>query len=473
MFSSTGKRSIYAAAVLATALALVGSTVASAGEAATIEDLERRVRELEQMLADVKATSGEAADPRFTELERQIDVLTREIEKLSLGEAAPEAEESRHGLGPAASKVYATRRGVSLGGYGELLYRNFDATNESGTPAGESDTIDLLRFVLYTGYKFNDTMLFNSEIEFEHATTGEGDEERGEVSVEFAYLDFLLREPLNVRAGLVLVPVGFLNELHEPPVFLGSARPSVERFLLPTTWREVGAGVFGDVGTLTYRAYLTSSLASVAGTSSGAEGFTAEGIRDGRASGSSAAADDFALSGRLDWKPVPGLLLGASLFSGDTSQGQSTPTGEAIDGRITLWDAHGEYRWRGLQARALFVQTAIDDTARINEAQGFSGAESVGERQYGYYLELGFDVLAARETHGAALIPFVRRERYDTQDRVPAGYAADPAHDVTVSTLGLVWKPIPHIAVKADYDRVENEARSGVDRFQLALGFLF
>ncbi len=469
--SSTGIRSIYAAVAVATLLAVGAS--AGASEATTIDELERRVKELEQLLAELKAANGEAAAPRLAELERQIDVLTREIEKLELGEAAPAAEESRHGLGPAASKVYSTHRGVSLGGYGELVYRDFDATDESGTPAADTDTIDLLRFVLYTGYKFNDTILFNSEIEFEHATTGEGDEERGEVSVEFAYLDFLLHEPLNVRAGLVLVPVGFLNELHEPPVFLGASRPSVERFLLPTTWREVGAGVFGDVGTLTYRAYLTSSLASVAGTSSGAEGFAADGIRDGRSSGSNAAADDVALSGRLDWKPVPGLLLGASLFTGDTGQGQRTPTGQPIDGRITLWDAHGEYRWRGLEARALFVQTAIDDTARINEAQGFSGAESVGERQYGYYVELGFDVLAAHGTPGAALIPFVRRERYDTQDRVPGGYAADPTHDVTVSTLGLVWKPIPHVAVKANYDRVENEARSGVDRFELALGFLF
>jgi len=313
----------------------------------------------------------------------------------------------------------------------------------------------------------------NSEIEFEHASTGEGDEERGEVSVEFAYLDFLLRESANVRAGLVLVPVGFVNELHEPPVFLGSERPAVERAILPTTWREIGAGIFGDAGSISYRAYVVSSLAAVEGTSSDAEGFTAEGIREGRSGGSNAAAEDFAVTGRLDWNPKPGILLGASLFTGKTGQGQSTPTGLPIDGRLTLWDAHAELRWRGLQSRALYARTTIGDAERINEAQGFTGADSIGEDQYGYYAEVGYDVLSHREKGSASLVPFVRWERYDTQDQVPAGFARNPANDVTLTTLGLVWKPIVHVAAKLDYSRVENRANTGVDQLHAALGFLF
>src|SRR4029453_5073175 len=90
----------------------------------------------------------------------------------------------------------------------------------------------------------------------------EGDEEKGEVSVEFAYLDYLIRPEVNVRAGLVLIPVGFINELHEPPVFLGARRPDVEDRIIPTTWRELGAGVFGDAGPVTYRAYVVNGLDS-------------------------------------------------------------------------------------------------------------------------------------------------------------------------------------------------------------------
>jgi len=169
------------------------------------------------------------------------------------------------------------KQGVSIGGYGEFLYQNFDRSLEDGTPSGETDSADLVRLVLYTGYKFNDRILFNSEIEYEHATTGEGDEEKGEVSVEFAYLDFLFGERMGVRSGLVLVPVGFLNELHEPPIYLGARRPEVEKNILPSTWRANGAGIHGEFGSgLSYRAYVTESFRGVASPDEGIEGFTAD-----------------------------------------------------------------------------------------------------------------------------------------------------------------------------------------------------
>ena len=455
---------------LAASLLLVLAFAAAAAD--TVEDLERRVRELEREVAQLR--KADAADPdRLAELERQIQILTEEIERLKLGEAAPAAEQSRHGLGPAASKVYAVREGVSIGGYGEALYENFAPQREDDAPSGRTDQVDFLRLVLYAGYKFHDRLVFNSEIEFEHATTGSGDDSKGEVSVEFAYLDFLLRDAVNLRAGMVLVPMGFLNELHEPPVFLGARRPQVEQRLIPTTWRENGVGVFGDLGPLSYRAYLVAALDALPGTSSDAAGFTAAGIRGGRASGSRSPARDVALTGRLDWTPVRGLTLGSSFWTGDTGQGAFTPGGAEIEARTTLADVHADWRWRGLQARALYVRTTIDDVELINEARGFTGDASVGERQFGWYGELGYDVLAGRGTGTAALIPFARHERFDTQHRVPAGFAASPANDVEITTVGLVYKPILNVAVKADWNSISNEARTGVDQVNLALGFLF
>ena len=436
---------------------LLGFTAAWAADDARVAELERQVRELRQEVEAMRK-SGQGGD--VAELQRRIDVLTREIENLKLGEAAPAAsaqEGGVHGLGPAASKVYGVKQGVSIGGYGEFLYQNFDGSLEDGTPSGETDSADLVRLVLYTGYKFNDRILFNSEIEYEHATTGEGDEEKGEVSVEFAYLDFLFAERMGVRTGLLLVPVGFLNELHEPPIFLGTRRPMVEQQILPTTWRELGAGVFGETGPLSWRAYLTTSLNST--------GFAGENIREGRSGGSQAAAEDFALTGRVDWMPLGGLTVGASLFAGNTGQGAD------FDGGLTLWDAHAEYRWRGLQARALYAQTSIDDTAAINAQNGLAGTESVGEDQYGWYGEVGYDVLAGRSSQ--SLIPFVRYERWNTQDQVPEGFAADPANDRTLTTVGLNWKVIPNVVVKADWNKSENQARTGVDQFNVGLGFLF
>src|SRR5438477_1659848 len=174
---------------------------------------------------------------RLDELKGQIDILTQQIEALKLGERqqAAQANISQYGLGAAASKVYRSEPGVSFGGYGEFLYQN---------PRHGLPTADVARAVLYTGYKFNDRVLFNSELEVEHATTEIG----GSVSAEFAYLDYRIKPQANVRAGLVLLPMGLINEQHEPTAYFGARRPEVEHRILPTTWSELGAGVFGDSG---------------------------------------------------------------------------------------------------------------------------------------------------------------------------------------------------------------------------------
>ena len=119
---------------------------------------------------------------------------------------------------------------------------------------------DALRTVLYVGNRFSDDWLLNTELEFEHGTTdassGTTDGE-GSVSVEFAYLEHLVNENHAVRGGLLLVPMGLVNELHEPTVFLGARRPEVERLILPTTWRENG---LGEVDAEQLRRHLASVL---------------------------------------------------------------------------------------------------------------------------------------------------------------------------------------------------------------------
>jgi hypothetical protein len=462
------------AAAMAAAGLSVGTAVAAAetpppaGQTAGESDLEERIRQLEAMLRALRAELDQLrrdADPgagaRIAELEKQVEVLTEEIERQRLGRVYRAPTESRFGLGPAASKVYTVERGVSIGGYGEMLYQDFAPERDDGTASDETDQLDFLRAVFYFGYKFNDRILVNSEVEIEHASTGE----EGEVSLEFAYLDFLLQEAFNVRAGLLLTPVGFLNEMHEPPIFLGARRPQVERVILPTTWRENGAGVFGDLGPVAYRAYVMNGLDS--------SGFSASsGIRGGRQDGSEAAAEDFAFVARFDWTILPGLLLGASGYTGDSSQGAVTAAGQPFAGRVTLYDLHADWRWRGLQARALWSGVRIGDAAQINEANGLTGDQSVGSRFGGWYAELGYDVLSGRRT-GQALIPYVRYESYNTQEEVPAGFAADRANDVELWTLGIAYRPILQVVLKIDYQDFENAAGTGVDQFNVALGYLF
>ena len=449
-----------------TILFLLSFAVAlSAQQSDRVRELEKKVEELQQRLDRLSTGADEATRLQIEELRRQIDVLTREIENLKTAapeKPAPAGTRGQFGLGPAAAKVYGLTRGVSIGGYGEALYQNFDDERDDGVPSDRTDTIDLARAVFYFGYKFDDHFLFNSEIEYEHGTTGEGAEEKGEVSVEFAYLDYLYRPELNVRAGLVLIPLGFINELHEPPVFLGARRPDVERRIIPATWRELGVGVFGDAGPFAYRAYLVNGL--------DAAGFgPSSPLREGRQGGSNARAEDFAVTGRLDFTGVPGFLLGASGYTGNSAQGRRV-FGRAFDARATLLDAHAEWRWRGFQARALAVRGTIDDAADVALLHA-SVFEAPPSRFVGTYVEAGYDVLFGRGS--ASLVPFARWEQFDTQDEVPRGFAADPANDVRVWTFGLQYRPIPQVVLKTDYQDVRNEARTGVNQWNVALGWLF
>ena len=452
------------AALFAFALA----AAVSAQQPDRVRELEKQVADLQRRLDQLSASADESIRRQVEELRRQIDVLTREIENLKSAapEKAPEAEGSRgsHGLGPAASKIYGVTRGVSIGGYGDAIYQNFDRKRDDGEPSERTDSIDLARAVFYFGYKFDEHFLFNSEIEYEHATTGEGDEEKGEVSVEFAYLDYLIRREVNLRAGLVLLPVGFLNELHEPPVFLGARRPDVEDRILPSTWRELGLGVFGDVGPFTYRAYLVNGL-----DSAGME--AAEPLHEARQGGSNASAEDFAVSGRLDFVSIPGLLVGASGYTGNSAQGREIE-GKSFDGRVTVLDAHAEWHWQGIQVRALTARGSIGDAAAVNASNALSGMDSVGKKFTGSYVEAGYDVLFPRGGR-ASLVPFARWERFDTQDEVPDGFAANPENDVRLWTLGLQFRPIPQVVVKLDYQDVRNAARTGVDQWNLGFGWLF
>src|SRR5512140_1353970 len=408
-----------------------------------------------------------ATEQRLKELEQKLDVLTKEIEALRLGETGsaekPAVAVPELGLGPAASKVYA-KNGVSIGGYGEILYQNFSGSREGGSASGLTPTIDVSRAVLYVGYTLDGHFVFNSEIEYEHAVTAS--DKGGETEVEFAYLDWLSgKRAFNARAGLVLIPVGLINQLHEPPVFLGARRPDVETVILPSTWREIGFGAWGDAGPFSYRLYLVNGL--------NAERFAADGLGEGSQEGSNALARTFAFTGRLDYTGLPAVLVGASFFTGRSNQGQVTPAGESFDARTTFVDLHLDARWRGASFRALWAQSTVGDAAAINQVNNLEGGESVGKRQTGWYAEAGFDVLSLVPRSRMSLTPFARYEAWDTQAAVPAGYARNPVNDVTQWTAGLVLKPIPQVVLKLDGQWRKNAANTGVNQFNVALGYEF
>ena len=405
-------------------------------------------------------------EERLAELERQIQLLSEEIEKLKLGEAAEEKTEPRtaqYGLAPSASKIYGVGRGAAIGGYGEAAFQNPAAERDDGSASQALNRFDFLRAILYLGYKWNDRFLFNSEIEFEHAST----DKSGSVSVEFAYVDFLYRPEINFRGGMVLIPVGFLNELHEPTVFYGVARPQVERVIIPTTWRENGGGVFGDLGPFTYRSYVVAGLQS--------SGFSASSaLRGGRQNGSESVAQDFGWTGRLDLTGYPGFLVGGSFFVGDSGQGETLPTRDSIGGLVSLFDVHGQYNYRGLQLRALYVMGTIGDAGLINESLGLSGSSSIGSELQGWYVEGAYEFTGLGTAGWSwAITSFIRYEDYDTQAEVPAGFLRNPANDRSVTTLGFEVKPIYSVAMKFDFQNFRNRAGTGVNQWNFGLGYQF
>jgi hypothetical protein len=435
---------------------------------ASAQSTDDRVRQLESEVAQLKAeiaalkNQGQSADG-VAEVERKLEVLAKEIETMKLGEAAATADQSTNGMGPAASKIYRSGNGLAVGGYGEVVYRNFDGRLQDGSRSAATDEVDLQRAVLYFGYKFNDRFIFNSELEFEHAVTAS--DKDGEAEVEFAYGDYLWKKQANVRAGVVLMPVGLVNEYHEPTVLLGVRRNGVETAIIPTTWREVGFGLYGDVGPWRYRTYITNGL--------DASRFAPDGLGEGSGEASLAKAEDFAWVGRLDYTGIPGLLVGGSGFTGDSGQGLLNETGKKIGGRVTLYEGHVDWHWRGLQFRALGVRSTVDDTTDINHALGLEGAEAIGKAQKGAYAELGYDLLSLRADSRQRFIPFARYERYDTQSEVAAGFQRDPANDVHTLTFGFNYYPIDQLVVKANVLRMRNEARTGQNEFQIGLGYVF
>lgn len=449
---------------------LVGGRVAVAQEPTAeerIEALEQQVQQLQQELA--------AADSaKIAEIRRRIDAIGRELEEIRLGQdVVVQADTSVFGFGPGASKVYRVQQGVSIGGYGEALYENFAATREDGAESGKTDQLDFLRAIVYFGYKFDERFLFNSEIEFEHASTGQA----GSVSVEFAYLDWLFGgagSTIGARAGLLLVPMGFVNELHEPPTFLGTERPETERQIIPSTWREGGLGLFGSVGDFGWRAYVVNGLDGVGGGTSDAGGFSASGLRGGRQKGSKAVAENLALVGRVDWTGVLGLTLGTSIYVGRSGQGNPSELdpNETIDAETVIWEAHAQYAARGLDLRGLVALASVDDVEELNAARGLTGSSSIGERLVGWYLQGGYNVLRAADTD-VRLLPYLRFERLNTQDQVPDGFEVNPANDRTIVSVGAQVLPIPNIVLKADYQIHSTEADTGVDQFNVALGYLF
>lgn len=337
-----------------------------------------------------------------------------------------------------------------VGGYGELHYNK---------PEGTPGTMDFHRFVLFLSHVFNQDLVLKSEIELEHTKIEAGEDEGGELAIEQAYLDWHLSEPLGLRAGLLLMPIGIVNELHEPSMFHGVERPNVDRVIIPSTWRESGLGLYGSFSeAVRYQVYCVAGLH--------AGGFTGPGgIRGGRQEGLMSTMANPSLTGRISYLPSAPLDLALSFFAGGSNDGVDS-LGDALTVLIAV---SGDYSNGPVSLRAVGAFLSVSDADRINGAFG----QDVGDNAYGVYVEGAYDfapfILPSTEYK---LEAFARIERYNTHAQV-TGIVANPAFDRTDVTFGLGFKPTYNTVFKADYQIFSSAADVSLNQLNLGIGFNF
>ena len=337
---------------------------------------------------------------------------------------------------PAPSQSDPAPRTGALSGYMDFHYNN--AQNEDGI-------LDFHRFVLLFNHSFSDRIRFVAELELEHAVVS--NETDGELELEQAYIDFLISRRFNVRAGMILAPVGIINERHEPPVFHGVERPFVDTVIIPTTWSDAGVGVHGELrGGFRYRAYAMAPLDST--------GFSAEeGIRSGRQKGFESNARSLAGTGRLEYIGQPGLVLGTSFWSGDTGFRDLR-----FDTSVTMVEFDGRYRLGELEVRGQYAHGFLDGMGELNASQQRTVGVSpnVADQIRGFYLESSYFIVPKPAPLELAI--FFRYENFDTQYRMPSGYVALQEFDRDAWVVGATYFPDPDVAVKIDYTVLRNQS---------------
>jgi hypothetical protein len=324
-------------------------------------------------------------------------------------------------------------------------------------------TLDFQRFVLLFQHSFSRRIRFVGELELEHAFV-ESLEPSGEIELEQAYVDFLLHRSFNLRAGMMLVPMGIINERHEPPVYNGVERPFVDTVIVPTTWFETGAGIHGEVGRgFRYRAYVMAPLNAF-------EFDAADGVRNGRQNGSEANVRHVAFTGRVEYVGRPFLTLGAGVWTGDSSF-----EAPRLATRVTMTEFDARYSAERLELRGQFAYVSIGDAAALNDAitRQTGVSPNIASSLAGFYGEAGYRVWAAGPWRD--LVTFARYENFDTQYRMPAGYVPLEEFDRDAWIGGVTYYPDPDVAVKVDYTVVRN--RSGIvsspNSFNVGLGWWF
>jgi len=405
------------------AAAAIGLASTAQAAAPSLEEMWELVQKQQAEIAQLKSQLSET-EQRVAQTEEKTEATFAAVEEVSAGPVAKLAE-------------WAEK--TTIGGYGEVHYNNLTSDNSDNS----KDEFDLHRFVLFFGHQFNDDLRFFSELEVEHNVAGEG--KNGEVEIEQAYIEYDYAQHHHAKAGVFLMPVGIINETHEPDTFYGVERNNVEKDILPATWWEAGAMFSGE---------LAQGLSYDAGVHSGLYINPMDGkykIRDGRQKASEAKGDDLAYTGRLKYTGVPGLELAATVqYQSDLWQGETFGGEDEAD--ATLWEAHAIYNSGPFGIRALYAHWDIDDAIEAVQA----GADE----QEGFYIEPSYRL-------SPKLGLFARYSEWDNQ----AGDSSDTEKEQY--DIGVNYWLAENVVLKADYMRQEVEVGDELRGFNLGVGWSF
>lgn len=400
------------------------------------------------------------------ELEARLTALANQVQSLQAEVAALKAQNGAASAAAPSSSVVAASPALPAApaapdnkldwfGYGEINYSRPDDSTAT--------TADVGRFVFGASYQFDDRTKFVSELEVEHAIASADDQ--GEVEVEQAYVERQLGDSTFARFGLFLIPSGMLNESHEPTRYYGVFRNLVDTAIIPSTWRELGASVQGTTaGGFGWNVGITTGP-----NISGWDPSSTEGMESPLGSihqeGQLASAHDLSGFVALNYTGMPGLRIGASLFTGDIGQGQ-----QGFDNRLSLWETHARWTPGAWDVSAEYAQGNISRTARTNQA--FIGNPVLIPKEfYGWYVQAAY---VATLPNNWTLAPFARYERVNTASKyafLGTGITPDALQAEKVGTVGFNLNFAPGVVFKVDYQSFDRDSAN--DRFDLGLGYAF
>jgi hypothetical protein len=348
-----------------------------------------------------------------------------------------------------AANTAATQRAswaanTTVSSYGEIGYTR-------PTKQVDASNTDVQRAVIGIQHRFDDKTKMVAEWEWEHAVTSADDS--GESEVEQLWVEREFDNGVKGRAGLFLMPVGLINQTHEPTAYYGVYRPDTDTKIIPSTWREVGLGANGDSANgLNWDLAITTAPNLSAWDAGSTEARDRGPLQSIHGEGQFAAARTFGTVAALNWRGIPGLWVGGSAVFDNI--GQSQPGFAGNGAKLLMIEGHARYQIGRLDLAAEAVRGQINGATRFNQALSTGDFESptlVPHLFYGGYVQAAYNLVQAGDYR---LTPFARYEVLNTA----AGFGSLPVSaggikqpDEKILTVGASLFIGEGIVLKADY----------------------